>query len=162
MQKITELVLNLFKVNSQTKRVLVAGFLAFCVSHVELMYMEDMLSSTFSSEVLFAVYMSSGLFLLVFGWCFFSSSLDVKLVARQIIMVCWGVLIHRLFYGLESAGSMMVVAVMLIMSSAWVPFVLFGISFDELQLKINEYKTDKKNHKMTVITGDFKENNANR
>jgi hypothetical protein len=152
----------MFKAPQDSHRVLVAGFLAVLISHFEYISIETIIDVKMTSEMYIMLYLVAGLFFFVALWTVLSSSLNLKLYMRIGVISVWGILAHRLFYGVEQTGTMFVSTVMLISMSAWIPFAFTGMSFDDLQNIIEAWQDKKKDGKGTIIHNDFRKTNDNR
>jgi hypothetical protein len=73
-------------------------------------------------------------------WCIFSSEKSYMLYGRLAVISFWAILLHRLFFGVESSGSALVNFALLVGWSAWLPFALAGMGIDEFMSKVGFLK----------------------
>jgi uncharacterized membrane protein YhhN len=155
--------LEIFRSPKDIHRVISALFLSVTFSHIYFIVIETPKSK---AAVLSIEYVLLGLVcgIMTFQvfWTFLSSQLNLKLYIRQFVVIGWGILAHRLGYGVEELGSKFVTGMLLLGWSIWIPFALSGMRFDELQTKIEAWQYGKKInsgdnvHDLHINTSDSK------
>jgi hypothetical protein len=137
-----------FRAPQDIHRVISALFLSVTFSHIYFVW-----KSSESTEIDGKLLVLAGLVtaVMVFQvlWTFLSSGLNIKLYLRQFVVIGWGVLAHRLGYGVESLGSTLVTVMLFMGWSIWIPFAISGMRFDELQSKIEAWQDAKKDNSIT-------------
>lgn len=143
--RLNYLFLEIFRSPKDLHRVVSALFLSITFSHLYFIAVE----TPFKRKIVETEWVLLGLIcgVLVFQvlWTFLSSTLNLKLYIRQFVVIGWGILAHRIGYGLEILGSGFVTVMLLAGWSIWIPFALSGMRFDELQTKIEVWQDAKKN-----------------
>ena len=79
--------------------------------------------------------------LFLLSWAVFSSAFNPRLYIRQIVLIIWSALLHRLCYGLEVMGTTYFTVVSFIALTSFLPFALTGMKIEEL---FNKLKDDYK------------------
>ena len=155
MRNVIDSFLSIFRNPTDLHRVVVSCFLAVFASHFFYLHFSAM--KTPKVDLLLQSLVGS-MYCFVAFWAVFSAKFDLTLYVRLFVVAGWGVLGHRLFYGVESFGSAFFNIMLFLGWSVWIPFALTGMRFDQLQLKIEEIqkrKEVKKNNGNNVV--DYKE-----
>jgi len=151
----------IFREPRDIHRVIISGLLAVFASHTWFLFYEAETKFIFTKDhIVLGILIGAMLGFMLF-WSIFSSNLNIKLYVRQIIVIGWAILAHRLSYGVESFGSIFVTAMLFLGWSIWIPFALTGMRFDELQTKIEDWQNAKKNKDLVVHNGYSANNAAN-
>lgn len=142
-----ELFLQIFRAPKDIHRVVSALFLSVTFSHIYFIGFETggSLTEKILQPELILISLIAGIMAFQVLWTFLSSDLNIKLYLRQFVVIGWGILAHRLGYGVEVLGSVFVTIMLLTGWSIWIPFALTGMRFDELQNKIEVWQDAKKN-----------------
>jgi hypothetical protein len=155
---------SIFREPKDIHRILVSGVLALILSHVFYLFESD--SESFSivnvdDYILVAVFWFQFVFCL--GWCLFSQETGIVIYGRIGVIALWAILIHRVFYGVESLGSFFVNFAFLLGWSAWLPFALFGLSIEGAFMKLKPLfkKSEKEKEKTESSQKNFKILNYN-
>lgn len=120
-------VLSIYREAKDSYRVFMLGVVILLVSHYVYLYEStaDNISIVHTSDIL--------LILVFWGivadrllWCLVSGSFDSVLYLRFFIIACSTALVHRFFYGVETAGSFFYNTIFLIFTTPWIPFAIFG------------------------------------
>ncbi len=144
ISRIRRTFLEVFRYPQDIHRVISALFLSVTFSHIYFIAVElPVLVEIGENEIVLISLISAALVFQVL-WSFFSSDLNIKLYIRQFVVIGWGILAHRLGYGVETLGSKFVTIMLLTGWSIWIPFALTGMRFDELQHKIEVWQNEKR------------------
>ena len=141
----------IFRAPQDIHRVISALFLSVTFSHIYFLWaesVESVVPTTKIESVLIGLI--AGVLAFQVLWAFLSTGLNVKLYIRQFVVIGWGILAHRLGYGVEILGSVFVTVMLLMGWTIWIPFALTGMRFDELQTKIEVWQ-DAKKRKSTIV-----------
>lgn len=146
IRRINTSFLEIFRDPKDIHRVISALFLSVTASHIYFIGVESpKIKANFVKDELVLLGLICGVLVFQVLWTFLSSELNIKLYIRQFVVIGWGILAHRIGYGLEILGSGFVTVMLLAGWSIWIPFALSGMRFDELQTKIEVWQDGKKN-----------------
>lgn len=164
IRKFNYLFFEVFRFPKDIHRVISALFLSVTFSHIYFTRIESpKISTPIAHNELVLIGLIMGVLIFQVLWTFLSSGLNIKLYIRQFVVIGWGILAHRLGYGVEVLGSTFVTIMLFAGWSIWIPFALSGMRFDELQTKIEVWQDAKKNimagnncivHDLRVNTSD--------
>jgi len=138
--------LEIFRAPRDIHRVLLSGVLSLLLSHVIYLY-----EST--AQNVSIVHTNDYIFLTVFWvvfcfcflWCFLSSGFNLTLYIRIAIISAWSIALHRLFYGVEQAGTAFFNFVALMPTTLLIPYALAGMTPLEVFNKFGLFEKDLKN-----------------
>ncbi len=143
--------IRIFQAPADIHRVIVAGVLGVLSSHVFYLIYESKIPYILTKDQKVLASIMGVLVVFALCWSIFSSELNIILYGRQIVVIGWVILGHRIFYGVETLGSLFVSIMLFLGWTIWIPFALAEVKPGELIDKVRNWQDKRKKPVLAVV-----------